>query len=437
MFVGAFLCMENLFELFYTCTGVSIDTRKLSEGVMYVALKGENFNGNNYAAQAIENGAKYAIVDEREFANGENILWVEDGLLFLQGLATYHRRKLGTPVLGITGSNGKTTTKELINLTLSQKYNTLATEGNLNNHIGVPLTLLKLKEHHEFAVVEMGANKPGDIHELCTIAEPDFGIISNIGRAHLEGFGSLQGVISTKTEMYRYIADHKTPKSVLFCDDKNETLKNNLPEGLNTVFYNGGHIKGELIAMTPFVEMKYAYEGYTSPVISTKIIGEYNYLNLLCAAAVGHFFGVTDESIQYALMNYVPSNNRSQVVSTKKENTLILDAYNANPSSVRSALLSFDKMQSNGKSKLVILGDMLELGEESVDEHQKIVDLVLDLGMKAFYVGPIYAGLKGISGAFTTKDEAAEYLVKQGIESKHILLKGSRGIGLETLQDIL
>ncbi|MDX1447083.1 UDP-N-acetylmuramoyl-tripeptide--D-alanyl-D-alanine ligase [Lishizhenia sp.] len=429
--------MEKLFELFYTCKGVSIDTRKLEEGVMYIALKGENFNGNNYAVQAIENGAKYAIVDEVEFANGEDILWVEDGLQFLQALANYHRKKMGIPVLGITGSNGKTTTKELINTTLSQKYNTLATEGNLNNHIGVPLTLLKLREHHEFAVIEMGANKPGDIQELCSIAAPDFGIISNVGRAHLEGFGSLEGVIRTKTEMYRYIADNASAESVLFCDYENEVLKENLPKDLKCIFYNGGDVKGELLALTPFVEMKYSYDAYTSPLIKTRIIGEYNYLNLLCAAAVGHYFGVSDSGIQSALMNYIPSNNRSQVVQTDKQNTLILDAYNANPSSVSSALLSFAKMQAKDKEKLVVLGDMLELGDESIDEHQKIVDLVNELELKAYFVGPIYASLEKNLVAFATKEEASEYLQSQAVENRLILLKGSRGIGLETLKEIV
>lgn len=354
--------MENLFELFYSCSGVSIDTRQLGVDVMYIALKGDNFNGNNYAEDAIQKGAKYAIVDEEDKANGSNILYVENSLLFLQKLANYHRRKLGLPVLGITGSNGKTTTKELVNAVLSQKFKTLATKGNLNNHIGVPLTLLSLTKEHDFAVVEMGANKPGDIQELCEIADPDFGIISNIGKAHLEGFGSLEGVIQTKTEMYRYIHGKGKSKSIIFCDAQNEILNAKLPTDITTVFYNGGDVKGELIALTPFVEMTYSYDTYTSPIIETNIIGEYNYLNLLCAAAIGNYFGVEDEAIQFALKNYIPSNNRSQVVNTPKGNTLILDAYNANPSSVKSALESFAKMQSKGKEKLIILGDMLELG---------------------------------------------------------------------------
>ncbi|SFT76339.1 UDP-N-acetylmuramoyl-tripeptide--D-alanyl-D-alanine ligase [Lishizhenia tianjinensis] len=429
--------MENLFELFYTCTGVSIDTRKLEKGVMYIALKGENFNGNNYAAQAIENGAKYAIVDEAEFANGKEIFYVENGLKFLQALATNHRRKMGIPVLGITGSNGKTTTKELVYTTLSQKYNAIATEGNLNNHIGVPLTLLKIKEQHEFAVVEMGANKPGDIQELCEIAEPNYGIISNIGRAHLEGFGSLQGVINTKTEMYRYIAKNRKEDSVLFCDFNNDILRDKLPSDLPVVYYNGGDVKGELLGLTPFVEMNYSYDGYTSPQIKTKIIGEYNYLNLLCAAAIGNYFGVNDEAIQAALMNYIPSNNRSQVVQTERDNTLILDAYNANPSSVSSALQSFAKMQSNGKGKVIILGDMLELGEESNVEHQKIVDQVKALGIEAYFVGPIYNALETSIDSFISKEEAVKYLENKELKQKHILLKGSRGIGLETLKEIL
>ena len=429
--------MEKLFDLFYQCSGVSIDTRTVKKGELFIALKGGNFNGNEYASKALATGAKFAVVDEKEYEVDGKVFWVEDALVFLQKLANFHRHKMETPILAITGSNGKTTTKEILNKVLSKKYNTLATKGNLNNHIGVPLTLLSLSESHTFAIVEMGANKPGDIDELCRIADPNFGIISNIGKAHLEGFGSLEGVVKTKTELYRYISDFPTSGSTIFYDIANGYLKENLPENINKVSYNGGDVNGELLGMNPFVELKYQYQNTWSRALETKIIGEYNYLNLLCAACVGEYFKVEKKDIYEALENYSPNNNRSQVKETGRDNVLILDAYNANPSSVNSALMSFAKMETKQRNKKIILGDMLELGDESVLEHEKVINKTKELNLEGIFVGPIYHSILGGQNSFNNKEESVKSLLSESWSSCQILLKGSRGIGLESLEEIL
>lgn len=428
--------MEKLFELFYSSSGVCTDTRNITKDCLFICLKGANFNGNTFAAQAINDGAKYVIVDEEEYKTSDSIYFVPDALKFLQNLAHYHRSKFIIPVIGITGSNGKTSTKELINSVLSQKYCVLATKGNLNNHIGVPLTLLQLSSKHEVAIIEMGANRFKDIEELCEIAKPTHGIITNIGKAHLEGFGSFEGVLKTKLELYDSVSNSK---GIIFYNIDDEILRANIPDstGLATYGTNSeAKIIGELINLDPFVNLKWSMTDYSSPIVRTKMVGKYNFYNYLAAIAFGVTFKVSNEAINKAIENYTPENNRSQIKQTIK-NTLILDCYNANPTSMRSALESFSMVEHT--DKLFILGDMLELGKESNREHQAIAEYSRELGIKGITIGPIFKNFQSDNfiQQFSNKNEAIEFLKEESPEGKLILLKGSRGIGLETLEEYL
>lgn len=428
--------MERLHNLFLETTGISTDTRKISEQCMFIALKGENFDGNQFVKQAIQSGAKYAITSEKELENNTDIFYVEDTLSFLQNLANYHRKKFSIPVIGITGSNGKTTSKELIASVLQQQYKVLFTEGNLNNHIGVPLTLLKLRSEHEIAIIEMGASKPGDIKELVELAEPTHGIITNIGRAHLEGFGSLEGVIRTKSELYDFIRKN-SGKIIINQDDPILTSQLGKYDSVRT--YSGkknGEVTGELIRLTPFAEFEWQYGSYVSPTLITHLVGEYNFYNFLAAITFGIEFDVPIEKINRGITEYIPSNNRSQVQKTE-HNTLILDAYNANPTSMLSALESFDKI--NHLSKMVVLGDMLELGKESDTEHQKIVDYLTSKDWKVLVVGKEFQKTKFPDSILHFENNTAvrDYLLETQPRDKLILIKGSRGIKLETCVDAL
>lgn len=428
--------MEKIFDLFYQTSGVCTDTRKIAKDCLFICLKGANFNGNTFAAQAIDNGAKFVIVDEKEFQTKESIFLVDDTLKFLQDLANYHRLKFTIPIIGITGSNGKTSTKELINAVLSEKFNILATKGNLNNHIGVPLTLLELKIDHEIAIIEMGANRFKDIQELCDIAEPTHGIITNIGKAHLEGFGDFDGVLQTKLELYNSVADNV---GCIVYNSDDEILSANLPKEIKIVSYgtnSSAEVMGELIELDPFVNLKWNTKNYYSPLIHTKMVGKYNFYNYLAAITFGMIFKVPNESINYAIENYIPENNRSQVKQTFK-NTLILDCYNANPTSMRSALESFSMIEH--PDKLFILGDMLELGKEAENEHKAIAEYCEQLGIKGITIGPIFNKIKKaqFQYQFDNKKEAINFLKENTLEGKLILLKGSRGIGLETLEEYL
>ena len=424
------LCfMENLFQLFYQTTGVSTDTRKIKKDSLYIALKGENFDGNNFAPQAIELGAKYAIVDNKNFENNTTIFFVENALLFLQKLANQHRKQFNIPFIGITGSNGKTTTKELINAILSTKYNVLCTEGNLNNHIGVPMTLLGLTKEHQIAIIEMGANKPKDIEELCLIAEPTIGIITNVGKAHLQGFLNFEGVIETKSELYSSLLRNEG-RIVINGDDELLYNKANSFQ-VEKILYgttDKNQIKGELIKLNPFVEFNWRCDNYISPPIQTNLVGKYNFLNFLAAITFGTFFNVENEKINAAISNYVPTNNRSQVQKTEK-NTLIIDCYNANPSSMRVALESFKEIQN--PKKLAILGDMFELGLESELEHKKIIDYCNENEINYLTVGTYFQ--KQNSFGFKDTVEIINYLKTKGLSNNLILLKGSRGIALEKI----
>lgn len=424
------------FEQYYSTSGVCTDTRKIKKDCLFICLKGANFNGNTFASEALKQGAKYVIVDEKEYASNEAIYCVDDALKYLQNLANFHRKKFDIPVIGITGSNGKTSTKELINTVLSTKFNVLATTGNLNNHIGVPLTLLQLSKNHEIAIIEMGANKPGDIKELASIAEPNFGIITNIGKAHLEGFKNFEGVLNTKKELYDNIEKNRG-KIIINADDA--ILNSILPKGISSISYGENleaDISGTLDHLSPFIEMTWRKYGYQSDSLKMKMIGKYNFYNYLAAIAFGLQFDLTPEQINEGICNYSPTNNRSQVQKTDK-NTLILDCYNANPSSMKSALESFALIQND--DKFVILGDMLELGEDSILEHQKILELLEENNIKGITVGPIFYSIHSgyLQERFKSKEDALLYIESKNLKDKLILLKGSRGIGLETLEKYL
>ena len=374
------------------------------------------------------------IVDENEFNVADNIFVVDNSLKFLQDLAKHHRTKFSIPVIGITGSNGKTSSKELINAVLSKKYKVLATEGNLNNHIGVPLTLLKITEEHDIAIIEMGANKYKDIEELCEIATPNFGIITNIGKAHLEGFKNYEGVLKTKLELYTSI---KKINGDLIINGDDQSLLDNVPADIKTFSYSQGNnsdIIGKLINLSPFVEMEWSTKNYQSGMISTQMIGKYNFYNFLAAIAFGVRFGVSPEEINEAISKYSPSNNRSQVKETSR-NTLILDCYNANPTSMQSALESFAMI--NHPKKLFIIGDMLELGTESEQEHQNILNLATKLNLFGYVVGPIFSKIAEKDFIyFASTLEATDFFKKNTVSDSLILLKGSRGIGLEKLENL-
>jgi UDP-N-acetylmuramoyl-tripeptide--D-alanyl-D-alanine ligase len=425
--------MEELFELFYATTGVCTDTRRIEKDCLFICLKGTTFNGNTFASQAIQNGAQYAIVDEAQYKTNDRIYVVPNTLIFLQQLANYHRRKFRIPVIGITGSNGKTSTKELINCVLSEKFRVLATKGNLNNHIGVPLTLLELNAEHELAIIEMGANRFKDIEELCAIAEPNFGIITNIGKAHLEGFGGFEGVLKTKRELYESV---ELQSGTIVYNHDDQILIDQLPKNIRKTSYGtdeNADVIGTLIGLNPFVKLSYRTSEYNSPVLETKMVGKYNFYNYLAAIAFGNLFGVEPEKINAAVTRYAPENNRSQVKRTAR-NTLILDCYNANPTSMRSALESFSLIEH--PDKCFIIGDMLELGDQSDHEHKQILDFIERQELIGYTVGPLFQkhNSPNVLHSFHNREEAAQFLQQAHWNGKLILLKGSRGIGLENLE---
>jgi UDP-N-acetylmuramoyl-tripeptide--D-alanyl-D-alanine ligase len=424
------------FELFYECSGVCTDTRNIFKDCLFICLKGEKFDANTFAMDALKLGAKFVIVDNPDYAKDSRIVFVADSLTYLQKLANYHRNKFVIPVIGITGSNGKTTSKELINSVLSTSYNTLSTIGNLNNHIGVPLTLLRLNKYHEIAIIEMGANKPNDIKELCEIAQPNLGIITNIGKAHLEGFGSFEGVLKTKKELFEAISD---TNGLIIYNNDDEILTKNLPRAIDNISYGSdatSYVSGELIELTPFAKLKWRHGDYVSPIIETKMIGKYNFYNFLAAITFGIHFKISPEKINDAISNYEPTNKRSQIVKTA-HNTLILDCYNANPTSMKSAIDSFALILH--PNKLAIVGDMLELGDESVAEHKKVLEQMVELGIEIITVGPIFQNLSmpGVVNSVLNTSNLVSLLEITPIKDQLILIKGSRGIGLEVLEKVL
>ncbi len=419
---------EQLYSAFLSCNGVCTDTRAITEGCLFVALKGPSFDANTFAAEALAKGARYAVVDDPGVVRDERYLLVPDGLKALQELARHHRRTFAIPVIGITGTNGKTTTKELAHAVLSAGHDTLATSGNLNNHIGVPLTLLRLTGSHRLAIIEMGANKPGDIAELCAIAEPTHGLITNMGRAHLEGFGSYEGVIRTKSELYDHLRS-QSGKVFVHADDP---LLMERSEGLERLTYGRGpdaDTSGDATTAGPFLGLVFVGRDELAYHADTRLIGAYNLPNALAAVALGQHFGVDDGAIAANLTAYTPGNNRSQFLDTGR-NHLVLDAYNANPTSMRAALENFAAMAGD-RPKLAILGDMRELGPESRREHDAIVALVEQLGLQAHFVGAEFQA--------STHDGHADAAALLGllrnapITGHMVLVKGSRGIKLETV----
>jgi UDP-N-acetylmuramoyl-tripeptide--D-alanyl-D-alanine ligase len=420
--------IEKLYQLFLDSKGICTDTRKIEVGTIFFALKGDNFNGNKYAQNALDEGCIYAVVDEEKYLINENCILVDNVLNALQQLANHHRQQFDIPILGITGSNGKTTTKELIGAVLSKKFNVLMTQGNLNNHLGVPFTLLRLTKEHDFAIVEMGASKIGDIQELVEIAEPNYGIITNVGIAHLEGFGSLDGVIEAKTELYRWI---EGTQGKLFFNAEDSILCKHLPAVENSSYgEDEGNVQGKLIELNPFVTFSWKSNDYQSPEIETKLVGKYNFTNFLAAVSIGNYFEVLSADINAALSNYTPSNNRSQVQKTER-NTLIVDCYNANPTSMYAAISSFNEV--NAAKKLMILGDMLELGTVSLDEHQKIVDAANQSGSEVILVGNEFGKTNSDFDTYMDFEALIENEHLSDLQGFLILLKGSRGIKLENL----
>lgn len=424
---------EELYKYFLTCTGISTDTRKIEPGSLFIALKGDNFDANTFASEAIIKGAKYAVIDNPQYKTGDNLLLVEDSLSALQQLANYHRNTLGLPIIALTGSNGKTTTKELINAVLSKKYNTKATFGNLNNHIGVPLTLLSFTKDTEIGIVEMGANHQKEIEALCRIAEPNFGYITNFGKAHLEGFGGTEGVIKGKSELYDYLKTNTKTAFVNLDDPIQREKTETISRYTFAVDNYNCDVRIETIQANPMVKIK-----YKSFDMLSNLIGIYNANNINAAITIGNFFEVSDEEIKKAIEEYIPTNNRSQLLE-KGTNRIILDAYNANPSSMDAALENF--IQLEGNEKIAILGDMFELGPESPQEHKKLIDkLTANNDIEIYFVGKDFYNNKSLHPHlrfFETFDSFKEYFSDIKPKNKIILIKGSRGMALERTLEII
>lgn len=427
--------IEQLYSLFKACESISTDTRNIPQDSMFFALKGENFNGNKFAEQAIEKGAKYAIVDEQEFENqSKGIYYVSNGLEALQRLAHHHRRTLDPTIISLTGSNGKTTTKELITRVLQKKYKLISTIGNLNNHIGVPLTLLRMKEEHQFAIVEMGANHLKEIELLCQIAEPDYGYITNFGKAHLEGFGGIEGVIKGKSEMYHYL---KNNEKTVFVNDQDEK-QIELTKSMNTIRFGTNSRSDFQFNYLESKSAKCPAIEYKSTLIQSDLIGNYNLSNVAVAIAMGLAFDVAIADIKLAIEEYKSGDNRSQIL-IKNNHEIVLDAYNANPSSMEVALKNFALIEGD---KAIILGDMFELGATSEAEHQNIADLAQTLNFeRIILIGNHFSQIELKSDskivAFKNREDAISYLAKAPIEIKNILIKGSRGMALEKIVDEL
>ncbi|HEY9169379.1 MAG TPA: UDP-N-acetylmuramoyl-tripeptide--D-alanyl-D-alanine ligase [Lutibacter sp.] len=417
--------IAQLYQLYRETYLVDTDTRKIRKGAIFFALKGDNFNGNEFAEEALKSGANYVVIDEIEYKTNSKTILVENVLETLQKLANFHRKQLAIPIISLTGSNGKTTTKELINAVLSKKYACVATLGNLNNHIGVPLTLLSMTPKTEIGIVEMGANHIKEIEFLCKIAEPTYGLITNFGKAHLEGFGSIEGVIKGKSELYDFL---RLTKGTVFinADDK---LQEKQSAGINVIKFNKNDIK--FLEANPFVTVQ-----FKNILIESKLIGKYNYNNIAIAVAVGNYFDISETDIKIAVENYTPTNNRSQIIQ-KGTNKIILDAYNANPTSMQAALENFAQLKD--KNKIVFLGDMFELGKDSKAEHEKIANLVASYHFsKVFLIGKAFSTTSAknalVSESYESFKNSSSY---SNINNATILIKGSRGMALERLLDLL
>lgn len=427
------MTVKEIYDKLRSCTGVTTDSRKCGPGLMFFALKGERFDGNEFVRGALEQGCPYAVMDNKELFDSQDqrMILVDNVLATLQQVAALHRRTLGTPVIGITGTNGKTTTKELTNAVMSTTYKVLCTQGNLNNSIGVPLTVMGLKPEHEYAIIEMGASHPGDIKELVEVSQPDFGLITNVGKAHLLGFGSFEGVKRTKGELYDWLREHN---GMAFVNRDNEHLQQ-MCKGLPLTEYGkpgqeGLLVEGEVLECNPFVKFRWRRGGGDWHTVQTNLIGAYNVDNALAAITIGLKFGVKEQDASDAVANYMPQNNRSQLTETGR-NHLVVDAYNANPTSMAAALENFSMIKA--QEKMLILGDMRELGDVSQDEHRRIVEEIHKYGFtQVWLVGSEFAGAAGDSGfrLFPDVEAVNSALKSEPVNGKTILIKGSNSIGL-------
>ncbi len=430
------MSIEQLYTIYKQYPSVQTDTRKLKEGDIFFALKGENFNGNTFVQKAFEAGAAYAVIDEEQFAVFGKTVLVDNVLIALQQLARYHREQFTTlpggrqvPFIAITGSNGKTTTKELLHVVLSASYKTYTTEGNLNNHIGIPLTILKIKEDAEMVVIEIGANHQKEIESYCVYTQPTHGVITNCGKAHLEGFGSIEGVKKGKGELFDYLRMNNGAAFVMWDYDYLQEMSKGIPSILKYGTANAD-VAGRLLKSDPFLEVE-IIKGIDIGSIKTKLVGDYNLPNVLVAVAAGKYFNVPGNKIKEAIENYSPSNSRSQLVE-KGTNKIILDAYNANPSSMKLAIENFSRLPAD--NKVMMLGAMAELGEESLDEHKTIVDLINQTNWKAVVlVGGDFLQFQHPYYSFTNATEAKAWLQEQHFENTYLLIKGSRSMKMEVI----
>lgn len=429
------MSIKDLYEIYKGFPQVVIDSRKVEKDCLFFALKGANFDGNEFAPEALEKGAAFAIIDNKKYKKDERCILTEDVLSTLQQLATFHRRQFSIPVIGLTGSNGKTTTKELLASVLDTQYNVHFTKGNFNNHIGVPLTLLAMKPETEIAVIEMGANHQGEIDLLSRIAEPTHGLITNIGKAHLEGFGGIEGVKKGKSELYRYLYDHG---GTVFLNQDENFLQDLLPRGTKQITYGSDPAKSpaflfELIKEKPVLEVACTRGAEEAFEVRTRLSGLYNYSNIITAMALGLYFKVPPGRIHHGISLYLPDNNRSQVL--KKEGyELVLDAYNANPTSMLASLKNFISMEASGK--IAILGEMLELGADAPQEHNAIGQLAKSANFENLLM--VGKGFKPFARAneirwFETAEEVKAWLSSVSLKGKTIFVKGSRGVGLEKI----
>lgn len=420
-----------MYQRFLEFPKVCTDTRKITENCIFFALKGDNFNGNKYAGEALVKGAAYAVVDQKEYAISDHCLLVDDVLQTLQKLATFHRDHSKAKVICLTGSNGKTTTKELINAVLSKEYRTIATEGNLNNHIGVPLTLLTIRPDTEIAIVEMGANHQKEIEFLSNVARPDFGYITNFGKAHLEGFGSEEGIIKGKSELYDNLIEN-SKYIFMNADDPIQVQKlGGYIKKFGFSIRNHKYFKIEFLSANPFVKIK-----VEEKIMESKLIGSYNFTNCAAAILMGKYFNVSLDEIKGAIESYIPKNNRSQIIN-KNGHQIILDAYNANPTSMKAALENFQQMA--GDHKIVFLGDMFELGETAAEEHQKIAEMAIEARFDSiFCIGENFAKTKSDLKTFEKFENVSDFIIENPVPEKStILIKGSRGMKLERLLELL
>lgn len=428
----------ELYELYMQHPVVTTDSRNCVEGAIFFALKGESFNGNAFAAQALAKGCAYAVIDEAEYAEqgDSRYVLVDNVLSALQKLAYYHRKQFNIPIIEVTGTNGKTTTKELISAVLSKKHNVLFTQGNLNNHIGVPLTLLRLRPEHTIAVIETGANHPGEIKQLAEMVDPDYGIITNVGLAHLEGFGSFEGVLKTKGELYDYL---RPKHGTVFVDYDNPHLRK-MADGLHQIFYGTPckdvlSVEGEVIECAPFLNFRWRPASGEWNEVQTRLIGAYNIKNMMAAAVIGRTFGVSVEQINEALSEYLPTNNRSQLTETEN-NHLIVDAYNANPTNMKAAVQNFSDMKV--ERKMAILGDMGELGEKSWEAHQRMVDYLVECGFEhVWLVGKNFKATHHPFRIFESVEQVKEALEIKKPKGYYILIKGSHSTRLYELPKYL